>query len=50
MPDGAGELHNIASNSALLGKICDFKLLLLLKIIILFCVLIFLLRQLLAYW
>jgi len=36
MADSAGELHNIASNSALLVKICDFMLLLLLEIIIFF--------------
>jgi hypothetical protein len=24
MADGTGELHNAASNAALLGKLCDF--------------------------
>jgi len=44
MADGMGELHNIARNSALLGNICDFMFHLLLKIIILFCVLIFFIK------
>jgi hypothetical protein len=44
MAHGTGELHNIASNSALLGNICDFMFHLLLKIIILFWVLIFFIK------
>jgi hypothetical protein len=44
MADGMGELCHIANNSALLGNICDFMFHLLMKIIILFCVLIFLIK------